>query len=133
MIGYLAGPSVYVFDEYSLANPVGSHTTVVRHARPGHEKFIGPAWMLARFGVPGTAPVAGGPSSRDIAAARVALGCNPFAGYLHAVTAPWTVSQAVANVEHAWGFTTFSYSADPVVAATQLCGPTALQPPDGSR
>jgi len=133
VIGYLAGPSVYVFDEYSLANPVGSHTTVVRHARPGHEKFIGPVWMLARFGVPGSAPVAGGPSSPDIAVARVALGCNPLAAYLHAVTAPWTVSQAVANVEHAWGFTTFSYSADPVQAAVDLCGRTALRSPGRSR
>ena len=46
VIGYLAGPDVYVFDEFSLANPIGSHTTVVHHARPGHEKLIGPAWML---------------------------------------------------------------------------------------
>jgi arabinofuranosyltransferase len=132
VIGYLSGPDVYVFDEYSLANPVGSHVAVVRHARPGHEKFIGPAWMVARFGVAGTAPVAGGPSSLDVAAARVALGCNPLAAYLHAVTAPWTVSQAVANVAHAWGFTTFSYSADPVRAAGQLCGRTALRSPRGS-
>ena len=53
VIGYLAGPDVYVFDSFSLANPIGSHTTVVHHARPGHEKLIGPAWMLGRFGVPG--------------------------------------------------------------------------------
>ncbi len=50
VIGYLAGPKVYLFDEFSLANPIGSHTMIVRHARPGHEKYIGPAWMVARFG-----------------------------------------------------------------------------------
>ena len=49
VIGYIAGPQVYVFDEFSLANPVGSHTIVTKHARPGHEKYIGPAWMVARF------------------------------------------------------------------------------------
>ena len=54
VIGYLAGPDVYLFDSYSLANPIGSHTVVVRHARPGHEKYIGPAWMVARFGIPGS-------------------------------------------------------------------------------
>ncbi len=42
VIGYIAGPQVYVFDEFSLANPVGSHTIVTKHARPGHEKYIGP-------------------------------------------------------------------------------------------
>ncbi len=88
VIGYLAGPGVYVFDEYSLANPVGSHTTVVHHARPGHEKFIGPAWMVARFGVRADAPVAGGPSATDVAAARAALGCDPLAAYLHADQRP---------------------------------------------
>ncbi len=51
VIGYLAGPDVYVFDSYSLANPIGSHTVIVHHARPGHEKYIGPAWMVARFGL----------------------------------------------------------------------------------
>ena len=53
VIGYLAGPDVYLFDSYSLANPIGSHTVVDQHARPGHEKYIGPAWMVARFGIPG--------------------------------------------------------------------------------
>ena len=38
VIGYLAGPDVYIFDDFSLADPIGSHTIVTRHARPGHEK-----------------------------------------------------------------------------------------------
>ena len=80
VIGYLAGPDVYVFDEYSLANPIGSHTTVVHHARPGHEKFIGPAWMLGRFGVPGYRPsVPGGPSAASVAAARPRRRLRPAA------------------------------------------------------
>ena len=32
-----------VFDSFSLADPIGSHTTVTRHARPGHEKLVGTA------------------------------------------------------------------------------------------
>ena len=48
VIGYLAGPDVYLFDSYSLANPIGSHTVVVHHARPGHEKLSDrPGWSAA--------------------------------------------------------------------------------------
>jgi len=41
VIGYLSGPDVYLFDSYSLANPIGSHTQVVRHARPGTKSTSG--------------------------------------------------------------------------------------------
>jgi hypothetical protein len=123
VIGYLAGPDVYVFDEFSLANPIGSHTTVVHHARPGHEKLIGPAWMLARFGVPGTTSIPSGPSPASIDSAAAALACDPLRAYLTAVTAPLTWSRALANLGDSLGFTTMHYSADPTVAAAQLCGP----------
>ena len=124
VIGYLAGPDVYLFDSYSLANPIGSHTIVVEHARPGHEKFIGPAWMVARFGVPGTAvpPAAGGVSMVSMAAARRALGCDPLASYLRAITAPLTVSRFVSDIGAAFGNTTFSFRAEPSLAAATLCG-----------
>jgi len=123
VIGYLAGPDVYVFDQYSLANPIGSHTTVVHHARPGHEKLIGPAWMLGRFGVPGKTSVPGGPSDASVAAARTAVGCRPLALYLDAITAPLTAGRLLANMWNSLTFTTMHYSADPQVAVVQLCGP----------
>jgi len=123
VIGYLAGPDVYVFDQYSLANPIGSHTTVVRHARPGHEKLIGPVWMLGRFGVPGAAAVPGGPSSLSVAAAARALRCPPLAPYLAAITGPLTVGRAVSDLWHSVTWTTMQFSADPRVAVVQLCGP----------
>jgi arabinofuranosyltransferase len=126
VIGYLAGPDVYVYDSYSLANPIGSHVTVAHHARPGHEKLIGPSWMLARFGVPGTTTVPGGPSEASVATARKALGCDPLAGYLHAVTAPLTLSRALANIGDSVSFTTMHFSPDPAVAVVQLCGPSGV-------
>jgi len=124
VIGYLAGPDVYVFDSFSLANPIGSHTIVVHHARPGHEKLIGPSWMLGRFGVPGSTSVPGGPSDASVAAARRALGCDPLRAYLTAITTPLTLSQALSDVRHSFTFTTMQFSADPGVAAVQLCGTT---------
>jgi arabinofuranosyltransferase len=114
VIGYLAGPDVYLFDSYSLANPIGSHTQVVRHGRPGHEKYIGPAWMVARFGV--------GPTPESVADARRALGCPPLADYLRAITAPMGASRFFADIGDAYRFTVMSFSADPSRAAAQLCG-----------
>jgi len=110
-----------------LANPVGSHTTVDHHARPGHEKLVGPSWMLGRFGVPGATAVPGGPTATSIAAARVALSCDPLRAYLTAITAPLSIGRAFANIRDSLGFTTLRFSADPRVAAVQLCGTTGAR------
>ena len=124
VIGYLVGPDVYIYDTYSLANPIGSHTTVDHHARPGHEKMVGPSWMLGRFGVPGETPVvADGPSPQRVAAARIAIGCDPLAAYLDAITGPLTISRMVSNAAGSLSFTTMEFSADPTVAVGQLCRP----------
>ena len=69
VIGYLAGPDVYIFDDFSLANPIGSHTIVTRHARPGHEKNIGPVWMVARSVRPSS-------NGRPNSSARSETGCR---------------------------------------------------------
>ncbi len=116
VIGYLAGPKVYLFDTFSLANPVGSHTIVVMHTRPGHEKLIGPTWMVARF-------ARGVPRGPSVTAARRALSCEPLKGYLAAITAPFGWGQAWSDIIHSWSNTTMSFSADPVTAARQLCDP----------
>ncbi len=120
-------PQVYLFDSYSLANPIGSHTVIVHHARPGHEKYIGPAWMLARFGIPGRSGIAGPgqPTPTEVAAARRALRCPPLSSYLTAITAPLTPGRFFSDIEHSFGYTTFSFSAEPARAAAELCGRTA--------
>jgi arabinofuranosyltransferase len=134
VIGYLAGPHVYLFDAYSLANPIGSHTVIVHHARPGHEKYIGPAWMVGRFsaGDPFGSPLPG----VQVASARRALGCAPLSSYLTAITSPLDASRFFSNLDHSVSFTRFSFSADPVVAAGQLCHgrrPDAPSPAPGAR
>ncbi len=145
VIGYLAGPKVYLFDSYSLANPIGSHTTVEHHARPGHEKYVPTSWMVGRFGAVGASGANGvaGTSSRVIsgssgtsllapserpavAAARRALGCAPLSSYLRAITAPMTPGRFLDDLGEAVGFTTFSFSANPLRAASELCGGSAL-------
>jgi arabinofuranosyltransferase len=123
VVGYLAGPRVYVYDSLSLANPIGSHTTIAVRGIPGHEKSIGPEWMIARFGVPGgKLPGIGGFGlKQDVAAAKHALTCAPLRSYLGDITKPLTFSQAMSNVAHAFGNTTLSFSPDANNAVQELC------------
>jgi arabinofuranosyltransferase len=118
--GYLSGPNVYVFDDYSLANPIGSHFVVTRHSRPGHQKFIGPDWMIGRFGTHATV-LPSGVSRQSVTSARRALACDPLKSYLHAITAPLGLSQAISNITHSFTFTTMSFSATPGLAEQELC------------
>ena len=120
-VAYVSGPQVYFFDSYSLANPIGSHTTVLLRGRPGHEKFIGPAWMAAEFGIPGETFGADGLRTTQVSAARNALACEPLRSYLHAIRAPLTFSQAWSNITHSLTYTDMSFSSNPVVAEHQLC------------
>jgi hypothetical protein len=123
-LGYVTGSNVYIFDVLSLANPIGSHTTVAVRGIPGHEKEIGPEWMIGRFGVPGEAipnvKIFG--LASGIVAARRALNCDPLRSYLSAITKPLSFSQALSNVVHSFTYTTMTFSPDANNAARELCG-----------
>ncbi len=117
--GIESGPRVYIFDESSLADPIGSHTDLVV-GRYG--KNIGPPWMLARFGLPPIQPVPPFASQQSISAASTALACAPLDAYLQAITSPLSASLAFSNLFHSLTYTTMSFSAKPKVAQGQLCG-----------
>ncbi len=122
--GEEAGPNVYLFDEYSLANPIGSHfihTTV----RPGHSDFIPATWMLARFGSAAQAGALGPQREHRVREARRALACQPLSGYLAAITGPWRWSDVWHDVTHAWSWTTMRFPSSPAAAERVLCHPTA--------
>jgi len=119
--GLVSGPRVYMFDTLSLANPIGSHMTIVRRGRPGHEKSVGPVWMIARFGRPGADIARFGISPQELDAARHALHCGSLNTYLHAITTPFSLSQGWQDVLHSWTNTTMSFSADPEEAERTLC------------
>ena len=123
VIGYIAGPHVYVYDSLSLANPIGSHTTVAVRGIPGHEKSIGPEWMIARFGIPGgrLPDISYLGLKQEVAAARQALACAPLHSYLGAITTPLTFSQALSNVLHAFSYTSMTFSPDANNAVQELC------------
>jgi arabinofuranosyltransferase len=132
--GYLSGSNVYIFDALSLANPIGSHFIVRHHGRVGHEKYVGPVWMLARFGAslddlpPGSASfvtsgaeTSGVSASTTIFAARDALNCDPLRSYLLGITGSLSLHQAWSNLVHSFTYTRMSFDADPVVARQELC------------
>jgi len=123
-IAYLAGPSVYVFDTLSIANPIGSHTTVSFRTIPGHEKSMGAEWMIGRFGSAAVRYPIGARMTHSIEAATQAVRCAPLDSYLQAITAPLTVSRAVSDITHAFSFTRMSFSPDANNAARQLCSPS---------
>ena len=53
--------------------------------------------------------------------ARRALDRGYLRSYLHAITAPLSFQQGLANFAHSISYTTFSFDADPVAARRALC------------
>jgi arabinofuranosyltransferase len=77
--------------------------------------------MVARFGIPGEELPKDAASPLLVSAARRALGCAPLSSYLHAITAPMSLSQAWSNITQSVTYTEISFSSDPIVAERQLC------------
>jgi arabinofuranosyltransferase len=127
ILGYEAGPKVYIFDEDSLANPIGSHLRVTVRGRPGHEKGIDAQWMLGRYLNRGTPfPVMTGVAKetfdpQQIADARDALACPPLNRYIHGITARLTPRLAISNIFHSLTYSTFTFDVNATAAKTQLC------------
>ncbi len=130
-VGYAAGPSVYVFDELSLANPISSHFTAVHFVRPGHDKIAPLSWELARFGSVGDVvainrgangftyfPV----TAVQVRAAKRAITCGELGSYLRNIDRPISLGTIASNFLHAVSWTTMSFSSDPATAKHQLCG-----------
>jgi arabinofuranosyltransferase len=121
LMGVAAGDHVYLYDRYSLANPIGSHMTLEKRGRPGHEKDAAVVWMTARF-VPektNLPPDLGTPAV--VAAARQAIHCEPLKAYLNGITAPLTAHQILSNMLHSLTYTRMTFSDQPTLAVGQLC------------
>ncbi len=129
-VGYAAGPSVYIFDELSLANPISSHFTALHFVRPGHDKVAPLSWELARFGsVADVVALNRGANAftyhavtrREVRAAQRAIKCGELGSYLRAIDQPLSVAGIARNFLNAVGWTTMSFSSNPVIAEHQLC------------
>lgn len=118
LAGVVAGPRVHFVDRRGLTDPLAARLRLTGRARPGHEKSLPNAWIIARFVDPEQEPAL----SANVAAARRALACGDLAELLRAVTEPLTLQRFMANIRLSWRLTRLRFGADPVVAAAELCG-----------
>lgn len=107
-----------VVDEHGLSYVVGSHVIGVPDGRPGHDKYVGPAWIIAEYSDASSAP---GVPAAQIAAARKALSCGGLAQLDQATQAPLTFARFWSNVVHAPSLTSLRFSSDPIQAEHTLC------------
>jgi len=117
---YAAGDAVTVVDDHGLADPLAAHQRLVRRGRPGHEKSLPAAWMLARWASP-AAPIPHNVSAADIDAARRALRCGPLEDLLAVSSGPLDATRIVDNVLGARRITGLRFPANPQAAVTELC------------
>jgi arabinofuranosyltransferase len=101
-----------------LTRDLGSHQAGDRGGRPGHTKWVIPAWIVAEYSNVTQAP---GIPAAQLAAARKALSCGTLAELDQATQAPLTASQIATNFFHSLTLTTFRFSPDPVTAEKELC------------
>jgi arabinofuranosyltransferase len=94
LLGAAAGRGVWIVDVLGLADPIGGRLRLDRRGRPGHEKVLPLAWIVARFGAD-----AAGSGDRAVAAGRAVLRCRKGLGeLLDAVQAPLTTGRFLSNL-----------------------------------
>lgn len=125
--GLAAGPRVYIYDELSLANPVGSHLRETSKSRPGHSQLAPVVWMDGRF-LPAsadyflpTSPPENAltlqPDRAQVEEARKALTCGEMGRYLKAITAPLTLRRMASDFIDSFSYSTFKIDPSPLRAA----------------
>ncbi len=110
-----------VVDQHGLAYALGSHQVGDPNGRPGHTKWVIPAWIVAEYS--NVTQAAGIPASRMSPPRASAPSCGPLAELDQATHAPPTGQPGSAtNFRlHSLTLTTFRFSPDPVTAERELC------------
>jgi arabinofuranosyltransferase len=115
LLGVAAGPHVRIIDLHGLSDPLAARIELLERGRPGHEKVISDAWVLARYGDSATA------TSPEIQAAGRALACEPLAELTKGIQEPLTPGRILDNIRLAWETRNLRIPADPLQAERQLC------------
>ena len=115
IVGYQLPWQVHVVDQLGLADPVAARVRLKERARPGHEKDLYNAWVVALFGAP--------TSDEDVAvkAARRALSCGALRDLVKATRGPLTPGGFWSNVRNAATFQALRIPPDPFDAEAELC------------
>jgi arabinofuranosyltransferase len=111
---------LHVQDLLGLADPVTAHYELVGgRGRPGHEKWLPDAWIIARYGDVSDLPA--GVSQSDVALARQALRCGALAELQASYQKPLTWQRFGKNLVGSPKRTVFRYSPDPEKAVEDQC------------
>ena len=116
ILGYFLPSNVHVVDRHGLAEPIVARFELGQRGRPGHEKKLTTAWMLARFAAPNP------DEDSAITAARHALHCGALASLERAVKGPLTPQRVLDNIAQAWTLSRLRIPVDPFDAETRFCG-----------
>ena len=123
-VGLAAGPDVHVVDVHGLADPIGGRLRLRERGRPGHEKLLTNAWIVARW-----PRWSGQADPAAVSAATTALRCpgpqhDPGLWLLRsAIEDPLTPALFWRNLTVAAKLTALRIDPDPRVAARELCPP----------
>lgn len=113
--GYLLPSTVHLVDRLGLGDPVASRLVVGTRGRPGHEKQLSNAWIVARFAAPEDVEDA------SVIAARHALTCGRLADLQRATRAPLTPRLLLDNLWHASTYQKLRIPSDPFDAEERFC------------
>ena len=117
LAGYAAGIEVHVADRLGLSDPIASRLRIEERGRPGHEKELSSAWVIARFSTArGSVENVGA-----VAAARSALECGEVDDLLDAVSQPMTLGRFADNLVLAFSLHDLRLPNDSVMADDELC------------
>jgi arabinofuranosyltransferase len=146
--GIVAGTQVHIVDPSGLADPIAARLRLRVRGRPGHEKQLNLAWIVARFADPRVS-IPEGTSAPAVETARRALSCGRLPEVEAAATRRLTIARFLHNIGVSWRLRSFRLDPDPAVATAQLCGrrsprgtvgmdggtgvPPADHPPTGGR
>jgi arabinofuranosyltransferase len=121
LFAYVFGTNVHVVDLYGLGDPIAGRLELTKRGRPGHEKLLPEAWVVARFADPAARLPSNAPGPEAVAAARAALSCDGARRLLAAVTDPMTPGRFVRNVFEAFRLHRLRIPPDPADAQHKLC------------
>ncbi|UGQ10719.1 hypothetical protein LO772_28435 [Yinghuangia sp. ASG 101] len=119
-------------DLLGLASPLAAHLKLEGRGRPGHEKSLDIAWLIAIYAPP-QAVLPAGIDPERVAKARYALTCgDENRGKLKelndSVGAPMSWSRFWKNLTGSWERTSFRVSNNPETAMEEICGTKDLPP-----
>ncbi len=125
--GAAAPLDAHVVDTLGLVHPLGARITVTEpRERPGHQKPLPWAWIVAEYVSPSSdaaAAAAFQTTAEDVAAARHAVTCGELAELYAAVREPLTAHRFWANLIGAVRRTRLVIPAHPRDAERALCHP----------